>query len=115
MAPLRRLSLHGTWPFALLLEAAPYVVELDLSYHFIRRMFLSILHDQGGENSLVPDLKDLVVQLPVRYSKLEANKITDMIKTRMLMKSSRQKGNGLAKLVASPDCFSISRFLVWRP
>jgi len=42
VAPLRRLSLHGTWPFVLLLEVAPHVVELDLSYHFICRMFLSI-------------------------------------------------------------------------
>lgn len=89
VAPLRRLSLNGRWPLALLLEAAPHVVELDLSYHMIRGMSLSILHDQGGENSLIPNLKVLVVQLPVRSSKLEANEIADMIKSRMLMKSSR--------------------------
>ena len=103
VAPLRRLSLHGAWPFALLLEAAPHVVELDLSYHFISRMVPSILHGQGGENSLVPDLKVLVVQLPVQYSELEANQIADMIKSRIVMKSSRQKGNGLEKLVAFLD------------
>jgi hypothetical protein len=104
VAPLRRLSLHGHWPFPLLLEAAPHVVELDFSYHFIRRMLLSILHNQElGEILLVPDLKVLVVQLPVQYSELEANMIADLIKSRMLMMSSWHVGNGLEKLVAYLD------------
>lgn len=117
-------SLNGSWPLTLLLEAAPHAVELDLSYHSIRGMFLSILHDQGGGNSLVPVLKVLIVQLPVQYSELEAKKVADMIKSRMLMKSSRKKGNGLEKLVAFLDpaltewhegMMGIPRNVYWRP